>query len=147
MKNTVKRLICLMAAMAVIITAAASVNVQAATVTSYTWESTSDGGATWSPIPDAMKAAVANIDYDDAADTFTITTAGLVAIYGVPGQITSVKLADATGAIIGSELLNAQTKTAVISGVTGEPVYVYFKVTLLGVINKEFATKYTNLTY
>lgn len=149
MKNIVKRLTGLIAALAIIATTAAGVTAQAATVTSYKWESTSDGGATWGTIPGDMNAAIANIDYDDAADTFTITTAGTVLIYGVPGEITSVKLADASGSIISSELLgNVTPNEAVLTGITGEPVYVYYKVSLMfGLITKEFATRYTALVY
>lgn len=149
MKNIVKRLSGLIAALAIIVTSLAGVTAQAATVTSYKWESTSNGGATWGTIPADMNAAIANLDYDNAADTITITTAGTVLIYGVPGEITSVKLADASGAIISAELLgNDNPNEAVLTGVTGEPVYVYYKVSLMwGLITKEFATRYTELAY
>jgi len=147
MKKLFKKLVAVAAALAIVAVSAAGITAQAAVVTDYTWESTSDGGVTWSTVPASMEAAVGSLDYDDAADTFTITSAGTVFIYGVPGYISEVYATDTTGAIVGDELL-AGGSTAVITNVTGEPVYVYYKITLLGgLFHREVSTRYTGLVY
>lgn len=148
MKNLVKRLVGIAAAFAIIVTTAAGAGItaQAATVTGYTWESTSDGGESWGTVPEAMRKAVASLDYDAEAGTFEITTAGTVFIYGVLGYVSEVYATDASGNKIGNQLL--QGNTAVITEVTGEPVYVYYKVALLGgLFHREVSSKYTDLVY
>jgi hypothetical protein len=144
MKKLMKRMMGILAALALLVasTAATSTTADAATVTGYTWEYTTNGGTTWSAVPASMRPAIASLDY--TSGTFTITSAGPVIIYGVTGEITVVKAMSSSAVVSGDNLL--VDGEAVLSGVS-EPIYVYFEIELESGFHSTVYTRFINLTY
>lgn len=144
MKKLMKRMMGILAALAILFatTAGTSATAEAATVTGYTWEYTTDGGSTWGTVPAAMEEAIASLDY--TGTTFTITSAGSVDIYGSTGEITVIKAMSSSAVPIGSNLL--LDGEAVLTNVSA-PIYVYFEIVMESGYHSTVYTRFTNLTY
>ncbi len=138
MKKFMKRIMGIVAALAVVATAVAGTGIaaQAATVTVYDWQYI-DRNGNWSEVPVDMRKAIEKLDY--TGTTFTITSAGEVDIWGATGEITVIQAMDSSGNLIGNNLL--VDGEAVLYNVAS-PVYVYFEITLDTGTHTEVYTKF-----
>ncbi len=143
MKNLFKKLVGIVAALAIVATVIGpGVTAEAATVTGYTWEYTTDNGATWSTVPAAMKAAIYRIDYDGT--DLTVISKGWVPIYGVQGRISVIRTTTPNSVFTSDNLLFDDE--AFIPDVTA-PFYLYFEIEQAAGTHSQVYTRISNLTY